>query len=405
MRSKANGIISERQVQAYAESWLVEQLSLKDCGRKCTAPVVWRVLLVAAARMTSIFAVCRDLAFAPSDDALGDALEGWLPKQTRTLEAWFEPVLAGQWLPRALFRKARPLAIDWHHIPYHGEPARHANELCHGKPKAGTTKSHAYATACVVHKGFRYTLAVTNVKRGESPVAVHARLLDRVTKLGLTIQLLLLDRQFCTSPVMADLQSRRIPFLMPLMFRGRKAQRRRATSRPRKGTPRTATLRDFRRQGAGRYRFTWTGRQPGRQAVTFDVVVAYKSHRRPQTGTRRSKKLYFAAWRIAGSPQEIRERYRTRFAIESSYRQLGQARIRTSTREPVERLLYVLIALVLRNLWVWLHWRYFAEGPSDDLTLHLECLRFRRMLNWIDHAITVLLHDGGDYCTQRLPAT
>lgn len=394
MRSKSSGIVTEQQVQGYAEQWLIEKLSLEDQGSKCSARVVWRMLLLAAARMTSIFAACRDLSQAPSDDAIGNALERWLPKRTQTLEAWFEPVLAGQWLPKVLFRKAWLVAIDWHEIPYHGEPARHANELRHGKPKRGTTKSHVYATACVVHQGFRYTLEVTSVKRNDSSVAVIARLLDGLARRGISVKTLLLDRQFCTSVVMAELQSRGVPYLMPLIFRGRKAKR--AKSQARKTARRPVTMRDYRRKDAGRYRFEWT---TGRQAVTFDIVIAYRSYTHRKTGRRRSQKLYFAAWRVPGSPTEIRELYRRRFAIESSYRQLGQARIRTSTRDPVERLLYVLIALVLRNLWVWLHWMYFADGRGDDLVMHLERLRFRRMLNWIDHVITQSLHDGTDFAT------
>ena len=42
--------------------------------------------------------------------------------------------------------------------------------------------------------------------------------------------------------------------------------------------------------------------------------------------------------------------HRTRFGIEASYRQLHEARIKTCTRDP--RLLFVGIALVLRNVWV-----------------------------------------------------
>lgn len=399
MRSKSKSIVTEAQVQAYAQAWLSENLAWEDTGWKCTAQVVWQILLLAAARMTSVYAACRDLAGAPSDDAVGNALDAWLPKRTQTLEAWFEPVLAGQWLPKALFRKPRVVAIDWHAIPYHGEPQRWSNELRHGPPKSGTTKSHTYATACVVHKGFRYTLAVVSVKKNASPVEVTERLLNRLAALGLNIKTLLLDRQFCTSPVMAALQARKIPYLMPLIVRGRKAKRRKSKS----GRKRPATLRDFRRKHAGRYRFTWTGPQKGRATVTFVVVVAYKSYRHQKSGRRRSKKLLFAAWRVRGTPVEIRELYRKRFAIESSYRQLGQARIRTSTRSPVERLLFVLIALVLRNLWVWLHWLYFAEGPSEDRKLHLERLRFRRMLNWLTHVLTESLHDGTAYCTQLKP--
>ena len=61
----------------------------------------------------------------------------------------------------------------------------------------------------------------------------------------------------------------------------------------------------------------------------------------------------------------MKETYRSRFAIETSYRQLQQARIRTSTREPLLRLLYVGVALLLRNVWVWLHWEVL--GVCDQV--------------------------------------
>jgi IS4 transposase len=84
----------------------------------------------------------------------------------------------------------------------------------------------------------------------------------------------------------------------------------------------------------------------------------------------------FAAWRVPGSAREIRELYRKRFAIKSSYRQLGQARIHTSTRSPVERVLLALtvIALVLRILWAWMLWKYFADGTPDDPVLDVDRL-------------------------------
>ncbi len=425
MRSKSCGIVTDKQVQALAQSWLADKLKMKDAGWKCTAETVWRVLLLAAARVISIYAACRDLADAPSDDAIRNALAAWLPRRILTLERWFEPVLAGDWLPRRFFRQARTVAIDWHMIPYHGEPQRHANELRHGPRKSGTTKSHGYATACIVDRGFRYTLAVTAVSNKDSIVNTLERLLNRLQGLqacGLQIKVLLLDRQFCTSPVMSCLQARKIPFLMPLKVHGRapKHKRRkrcrknskrskRRTRSTRCTAPQPSTvqnLRDFRRCQAGRYRFTWSPRSPRSRrpvaTVTFDVVVAYRSYHHHQTGRRQSQKLLYVAWHVPGSPQELRELYRRRFGIEASYRQLGEARIRTSTRNPIERLLFVLLALLLRNLWAWLHWTYFTEFNGPDFTIHLECLRFGRMLNWIAQVITQQLHHGGTYSTQLL---
>ena len=40
-----------------------------------------------------------------------------------------------------------------------------------------------------------------------------------------------------------------------------------------------------------------------------------------------------------GSYHWVKETYRSRFAIETTYRQLKQARLRTSTRDPLLRLL------------------------------------------------------------------
>jgi putative transposase len=88
--------------------------------------------------------------------------------------------------------------------------------------------------------------------------------------------------------------------------------------------------------------------------------------------------------------------YRTRFGIETSYRQMNEARIKTCTRDPQLRLLFVGIALILRNVWVWLHFK-LAKGKWDDQPqLFLELLRFREMLLWISQVIGKLL--GADQC-------
>jgi putative transposase len=52
--------------------------------------------------------------------------------------------------------------------------------------------------------------------------------------------------------------------------------------------------------------------------------------------------------------------YRRRFGIETRYRQLHEAHIKTSTRDPTLRLLFVGIALILRNVWVWVHYPLLA---------------------------------------------
>jgi putative transposase len=83
--------------------------------------------------------------------------------------------------------------------------------------------------------------------------------------------------------------------------------------------------------------------------------------------------------------------YRQRFAIETTYRQLQQARIRTSSRSPLLRLLFVGLALLLRNVWVWAHYEYLAERRRGGRVLHGERLRFRVLLDWLrDWAVDLL---------------
>lgn len=308
MRSRKNVTISSPEVHQWALQWLLQARLLKDHGPLCTAGVVWNLLLRAAAHNISVFAACRDLAHAPSQQATFDALNDGLPRTLTVLEKRLNAALVGGALPRRLRRGRREVAIDWHERPYYGKPKRSRNELCPGKPRQGTTKFHTYATAYIVEYGQRYTLALTWVRRHESKVVVLQRLLTRIREMGLKIKYLLLDRAFFNVPVTEYLQAERLPFLMPVMFRGRK---------PKKKRPKTG-LHWIKKQKAGWYTHTLKN---GKRTVTLSVCVAYRTHRNRKDRKRVQQKLLFAAWRVRGSPTEIRERYRKRFGIESSYRQ------------------------------------------------------------------------------------
>jgi DDE family transposase len=386
MRSRTNPTLSSREVYQWAVEWLVQARLIADHGWLCTAAVVWSVVLRAAARMTSIYAACRDMADAPSNQALLNALNDGLPKTLTVLERRLNESLTGC-LSRTMRRRAWELAIDWHLVPYYGEPHESRNEIYYGKPRQGTKKFHAYATACIVMHGQRYTLALTWVRRHETTVTALRRLIATIRDLGLKIRCLLLDRAFFNVPVTEYLQGEEIPFLMPVMFRGRK---------PKKRRPNTG-LHWIKRQPAGWYSHTLKN---GKRQVSIRVCVAYRTHKNRKDGKQVKQKLLFGAWRIHGSPTDIRNRYRTRFGIETSYRQMRQARIYTCTRDPRLRLVYVAVALMLRNLWVWIHETFLAEGRGRSRTLHLEQLRFKRLLDWIAIAVVALLHDGSVPCIE-----
>src|SRR5947207_13970511 len=64
---------------------------------------------------------------------------------------------------------------------------------------------------------------------------------------------------------------------------------------------------------------------------------------------------------------------------------MHHARIRTSTGDPLLRLLYVGVALVLRNVWAWLHGEVLSCPRRGGRRLDLSRLTFRGMLLWLQH--------------------
>ena len=360
-------------VRAHTQLLCQRHLRLADHGPKCTAGLLWAVLLYAASRISSIAAACAALRDAPSDSAFRDALLATLPGPAE-LQRRVNRALQGD-LPRCLRRRRQPLAIDLHLVPYHGLPLHDEHEVYRSAAKDGTSHFHAYATCYVIRKGLRFTLALTAVRRGEPLQEVIRRLLAQAAKAGVRPRYLLLDRGFCNVAVIRSLQAGRRPFLMPLPLRGRKLDH------P-KGPSGSRVFAAWKRSGWSRYTLT---DKRGRKAT---VAVCVKCRNlRGERGRRGRQPLVYAygGGLVPGSYQWVKETYRTRFAIEATYRQLGQARIRTSTRDPLRRFLYVAVALILRNVWVWLHWQVLAERRRGGRRVETSRLTFRTLLLWLQH--------------------
>lgn len=372
MRSGTKYTIRSREVHDRTAETIQEHVGLTDHGPKCTASVVISILLYAASRITSIFDACQRLGAAPSDQALRDALRATLPPIDET-ERRLNAGLAAD-LPKALRKRRYPIAIDLTLIPYHGEPYRTLEEIFRGEPKSGTSHFHAYATAYVVRHGRRFTVAMTRVLYGDPIQEVIQRLLQRASRIGVKPRYLLLDRGFYSVDVVRYLQAARYPFLMPVARRGRK---------PRDPEKSQSVWRFFAWKRSGWSEHRWRNRE-GRLA-TVGICVAYgRFGKRGKPGPLR--RFVYAYWGFRPASCEwVRETYRTRFAIETTYRQMNQARIRTSTRDPLLRLLFVGLALILRNVWVWLHLVCLALRHRGRIEQHLERLRFRQMLVWLQH--------------------
>src|ERR671921_2934603 len=168
-------ILNRKQVHRLAAEYLQAHLQFKDYKRKTSAQVLWSLLRAAAARITSLSDACQRLDDVPSDETARKALLATLPDYA-TLQRQLNAALAGH-LPKTLRRHLQRLAIDLTLIPYHGQPFADPAEVYRSQAKDGTSHFHAYATAYVIRKRQRYTVALTGVTKGESLKDVVRRLL------------------------------------------------------------------------------------------------------------------------------------------------------------------------------------------------------------------------------------
>jgi Transposase DDE domain len=359
--------LSSAEVQQQFVALVAPVLGPWPAVRTCTVEAVLLVLAYAAARITSVADACLRLADAPDSDTVLGHLARQLPAWD-VLDRRVRDTLVGH-LPRAVRRGRWVIALDTTLIPYHGEPFAEATEVYRGRPKSGTTHFHAYATAYLVRAGRRFTLAVIGVRHGTTPDAVVRDLRRRVVAAGVSPKLFLLDRGFNTAGVVRYLQAARQPFLMPQAVHGKAPEDGRLTG--------LRALRAYHPSGWTAY--TW---QPlGQRRVTVDLCVL----RRRRKDRRGHRAFLYACGRVHMAPAAVYRTYRRRFGVETSYRQMNQARIRTTTRRPVLRFLFVAVALLLRNLWVWLHWVALAQRRRGGRRLQPHRLGLRTLTLWLAH--------------------
>ena len=307
-------------------------LDLKNT--RITADDIIYVLAYANVHRLSIASACQELQEAPSGNRLREVLVEALPDRAgmqRILNRIFrQQVHPSVWKCKRDFN----IAIDLTLIPYHGQPYEDKKEIVRGMPKSGTTHFHGYATVSIVRDGRRYVIALRFIEYGEEMADIVRWLIKRVKTLKIRIRRVFLDKGFCSQPIFKVLGQHKVSYVIPIPVRGKS------------GGVRTLF------QGKSRKtNYTFNSPKHGKYTVQAVVVKRYSKGR---YGRHKSK---WFAYAVAGLPAGILpahvfELYRQRFGIESSYRQMNQVRARTSTRNPVIRLLLVGLAFVLFNLYI-----------------------------------------------------
>jgi len=344
---------------------LTENIPFAPSGKQ-TAETVFDIMLRAAAGADSIENTCKTLQDAPSGKTVRTCLEQY--GSVADMEEYINRALQAQ-LPPRICGGRLPLAVDYNKLPYYGNPSsEEAPYICKGKAESGTTRFYVYATFYVIRKGKRVTVALVSVRPDDTYVAVITRLLDKIASLNIKIKCLYADKGFFNVPVIRWLRALDIPFVIPVVIRGKKGGTRQL-------------VRDKRTR-----KTTYTMESAEYGSVTFDVwiVCVYSKGKYGKHGT---AAFAYAVNNIGIRLREIFKDYRKRFGIETSYRLKNLCRIRTAVKNPALRLLFVGLSFTIVNLWVYILWEYVSYPRKGGRLIRRVLFPLKQMLIFLREAV------------------
>jgi hypothetical protein len=326
------------------------------------------LLLLMAASTASLFATIRRF-FSFSHQTGSLAVKANLPSRkniarlTRGLVDALYDVMA---FSRRDRRRGWMAAIDVHLVPYYGPPTP---DVVGGPKKQGTKWFFAYATAVLLHKRRRYTVALAPLPPKTKPHEIVRLLLDQIAEKGLKIRGVTLDSAFDSGETLLLLQERQFAYSVPLR---------------RKGKGRNARNACF--EGKHKQvRWTeWTTEKTRRQVQTRTLLWK---------GRAKTMVFAFQGWsgdharNVHQQAERLRQLYRRRFGIETSYRQKNQAKATTTSRDPVYRLLLEGLGYLLRQVWVALT-EELARRWKASPHAWIGALTVQKMIDWLVQELT-----------------
>jgi hypothetical protein len=338
--------------------------SLESNGYQCDTDMLFNVLFKAATESVSIETACNDLLNTASGNTIREYLNEQLDVcHLREQECEMNQALT-EGVPDEVFQQAVEVAFDFHDEPFYGKTPELRTYTCRGKAKKGTTHFFRIASAYVIWRQVRLTLAVTYVLPEDTSLDVLKQLLFRLKCLNLHLSVLYLDKGFCSGAIIRYLTDQNQPAILACPIRGKHGG--------------TRALCKGRKSYRTTYIFT-DGTQV--ELVLKATFVPGKDQKL------RRKWLAFVTVHLDWAPQKVYKRYRRRFGIECSYRMMRQVRAITTSKNPALRFFLLGFGLLLINIWVRLRWlftRIIGPGPKRMDTVSF---RFKRFAYFLRRAI------------------
>jgi putative transposase len=352
--------LKSEDIRAFALEIMKKNFQLEANGYICKTEMLYDVLLKASVECSSLEAVCADLEDVADSNTQRAYLNLALPIKELSSQAEQVNRALADCIPESMVRTGVEIAVDFHDEPFYGKQENLRAVTCSGQAKKGTTHFVRIATAYVIWRQVRLTLAVHYVLPGEKTLDVLKTLLERLKTLGFQAKVLYLDKGFAASPIVDHLISIQQPTIIANPIRGK----------------------------TGGTRALCRGRSSYTTVFTFtsgtQTTIAMKASLVPdKAGTLRRKWLAFIVILLDWSADKIYQEYRRRFGIECSYRLLRRLRATTTSRNPALRFFLLSIGLILTNVWVFLRWefaRLVATGPRRVEENRFRLHRFQKLL-------------------------
>lgn len=336
-------------------------LSLRTEGYRSSTGQTFNLLLKAVAEGSSLEAVCADSCAAIAGNTLREQLNaalrvGELRKQEGEMNAALQAAI-----PKGMPRGGLEVAIDTHDEPFYGKTPELRAYTCKTRAQDGTTHFFRIASAYVIWREVRLTLALTYVLPEDSLPQVLDKLLNQLKQIGLHATVLYLDKGFCSGEVIGYLQRTEQAAVLACPIRGKQGGIRALC------------------QGRGSFTTDYTFTDGTRaRLVLVDTRV-----RDPKTRRKQRKWLGFVLVHLDWTPRQVLTKYRRRFGIEASYRILRQVKVLTNSRNPALRFFLLGLGLLMQNVWVlarWLFTRRPGKGRHKLIPSLLRFDRFRKLL-------------------------
>jgi hypothetical protein len=359
--------LTDRAVREATLDRLTKHLPLQVEGWACTTEVVLDVLVKAAATGKTIEAVCKELDNVPDSNTIREYLNQQIRiAELRKLERRVNRALT-QDLPARIWNTACDVVFDLTDDPFYGKDPELLACACRGEARDGTTYFFRVATAYVIVKHLRVTLAVLFVTPEDDLRDIVEALYRRLKILEIPVRRLLLDKGFHSIPMMRFLKSTGWRVILACPIKGKQGGLRAKC------------------QGGKSYVTEHTFVSA---AGTFTApVILCRTFLKGKRQRHRWIWLAFVVFNETLTPRQVRRLYRRRFGIESSYRCRRQVRARTASRNAALRFLLMGLSFILLNLWLQLRWWYAQQAQRGRRAVDVARFELQRMLSFLNHAI------------------